>query len=135
PAQASYARAQGLIAPLDPPAPACTVPSAGPAAQSRCSTYPGGIFSTSRSPWSATLGPDNQHRPAGAAGRPPMRFDLVGAITEHTLDDDWWRERSAFERLGSIKGPGLSIGHWGRMGLHLGGNILGFAEVTAPKRL
>jgi len=31
-----------------------------------------------------------------------MRFDLVGAITEHTLDDDWWRERSAFERLDKI---------------------------------
>jgi hypothetical protein len=64
-----------------------------------------------------------------------MRFDLVGAITEHTLDDDWWRERSAFERLDKIRVPVLSIGHWGKMGLHLRGNILGFEEVTAPKKL
>ena len=64
-----------------------------------------------------------------------MRFDLVGAITEHTLDDDWWRERSPFWRLGDIKVPVLSIGHWGKMGLHLRGNILGFEEVKAPKKL
>ena len=64
-----------------------------------------------------------------------MRFDLVGAITEHTLDDDWWRERSPFERLDEIKVPVLSIGHWGKMGLHLRGNILGYEEVKAPKKL
>jgi len=64
-----------------------------------------------------------------------MRLDLVGAITEHTLDDDWWRERSPFWRLHEIKVPVLSIGHWGKMGLHLRGNILGFEEVKAPKKL
>jgi putative CocE/NonD family hydrolase len=64
-----------------------------------------------------------------------MRFDLVGAITEHTLDDDFWRERSPYWRLGDIKVPVLSIGHWGKMGLHLRGNILGFEQVQAPKKL
>ena len=29
----------------------------------------------------------------------------------------------------------LSIGHWGKMGLHLRGNILGYEEVKAPKKL
>ena len=38
-------------------------------------------------------------------------------------------------RLGEIKVPVLSIGHWGKMGLHLRGNILGFEEVKAPKKL
>ena len=64
-----------------------------------------------------------------------MRFDLVGAITEHTLDDEFWRERSPYWRLDDIKVPVLSIGHWGKMGLHLRGNILGYEEVQAPKKL
>ena len=34
-----------------------------------------------------------------------------------------------------IKVPVLSIGHWGKMGLHLRGNILGYEQVTAPKKL
>ena len=55
-----------------------------------------------------------------------MKFDLVGAITEHTLDDEFWRERSPYWRLDKIKCPVLSIGHWGKMGLHLRGNIVGY---------
>jgi uncharacterized protein len=133
--QSYYAMAQWLMATLNPPALACIVPYDGLVDQYRCSNYHGGIFCNYRSSWYANLRADNQHRPAGAKGRPPMRFDLVGAITEHTLYDDWWRERSPFERLGQIKVPVLSIGHWGKMGLHLRGNILGFEEVTAPKKL
>ena len=64
-----------------------------------------------------------------------MKFDLVGAITEHTLDDEFWRERSPYWRLDKIKCPVLSVGHWGKMGLHLRGNILGYEEVKAPKKL
>ncbi len=64
-----------------------------------------------------------------------MRFDLVGAIAEHSLDDEFWRERSPFWRLHDIKVPVLSIGHWGKMGLHLRGNILGYEGVSAPKKL
>jgi uncharacterized protein len=133
--QSYYAMAQWLMATLNPPALACIVPYDGLVDQYRCSNYHGGIFCNYRSFWYANLRADNQHRPAGGKGRPPMRFDLVGAITEHTLYDDWWRERSAFERLGEIRVPVLSIGHWGKMGLHLRGNILGFEEVTAPKKL
>jgi uncharacterized protein len=133
--QSYYAMAQWLMATLNPPGLACIAPYDGLVDQYRCSNYHGGIFCNYRSGWYANLRADNQHRPAGRSGRPPMRLDLVGAITEHTLDDDWWRERSAFERLGDIKVPVLSIGHWGKVGLHLRGNILGFEEVRAPKKL
>ena len=67
--------------------------------------------------------------------RPPMKFDLVGAITEHILDDEFWRERSPYWRLDKIKCPVLSIGHWGKMGLHLRGNIVGYEELKSPKKL
>jgi len=133
--QSYYAMAQWLMATWNPPGLACIAPYDGLVDQYRCSNYHGGIFCNYRSSWYANLRADNQHRPAGGKGRAPMRFDLVGAITEHTLYDDWWRERSAFERLGEIKVPVLSIGHWGKMGLHLRGNILGFEEVKAPKKL
>jgi putative CocE/NonD family hydrolase len=133
--QSYYAMAQWLMATWNPPGLACIAPYDGLVDQYRCSNYHGGIFCSYRSSWYTNLRADNQHRPAGRQGRAPMRFDLVGAITEHTLDDDWWRERSPFWRLGEIKVPVLSIGHWGKMGLHLRGNILGFEEVKAPKKL
>jgi predicted acyl esterase len=133
--QSYYAMAQWLMATWNPPGLACIAPYDGLVDQYRCSNYHGGIFCNYRAGWYANLRADNQHRPAGGKGRPPMRFDLGGAITEHTLYDDWWRERSAFERLGEIKVPVLSIGHWGKMGLHLRGNILGYEEVKAPKKL
>jgi uncharacterized protein len=133
--QSYYAMAQWLMATWNPPGLACIAPYDGLVDQYRCSNYHGGIFCNYRAGWYASLRADNQHRPAGGKGRPPMRFDLGGAITEHTLYDDWWRERSALERLGAIKVPVLSIGHWGKMGLHLRGNILGYEEVQAPKKL
>jgi predicted acyl esterase len=133
--QSYYAMAQWLMATLNPPGLACIAPYDGLVDQYRCSNYHGGIFCNYRSHWYTSLRADNQHRPAGRAGRAPMRFDLVGAITEHTLDDDFWRERSPYWRLGDIKVPVLSIGHWGKMGLHLRGNILGFEQVQAPKKL
>jgi putative CocE/NonD family hydrolase len=133
--QSYYAMAQWLMATRNPPGLSCIAPYDGLVDQYRCSNYHGGIFCNYRSSWYTNLRADNQHRPAGKSGRPPMRLDLVGAITEHTLDDDWWRERSPYWRLKDIRVPVLSIGHWGKMGLHLRGNILGYEELRAPKKL
>jgi predicted acyl esterase len=133
--QSYYAMAQWLMATFNPPALACIAPYDGLVDQYRCSNYHGGIFCGYRSVWYTSLRADNQHRPAGAKGRPPMKLDLVGAITEHTLDDQFWRERSPYWRLDQIRCPVLSIGHWGKMGLHLRGNILGYEEIRAPKKL
>jgi putative CocE/NonD family hydrolase len=133
--QSYYAMAQWLMATYNPPGLACIIPYDGLVDQYRCSNYHGGIFCSYRSVWYTSLRADNQHRPAGKLGRPPMKFDLVGAITEHTLDDEFWRERSPYWRLDKIRCPVLSIGHWGKMGLHLRGNILGYEELKCPKKL
>ena len=133
--QSYYAMAQWLMATYNPPGLACIVPYDGLVDQYRCSNYHGGIFCSYRSVWYTSLRADNQHRPAGKKGRQPMKFDLVGAITEHTLDDEFWRERSPYWRLDKIRCPVLSVGHWGKMGLHLRGNILGYEELKAPKKL
>ena len=133
--QSYYAMAQWLMATYNPPGLACIIPYDGLVDQYRCSNYHGGIFCSYRSVWYTSLRADNMHRPVNGKGRPPMKFDLVGAITEHTLDDEFWQERSPYWRLDKIKCPVLSIGHWGKMGLHLRGNILGYEEVKAPKKL
>ena len=133
--QSYYAMAQWLMATYNPPGLACIAPYDGLVDQYRGSNYHGGIYCSYRSVWYTSLRADNQHRLAGQHGRPPMKFDLVGAIIEHSLDDDFWRERSPYWRLDRIKCPVLSIGHWGKMGLHLRGNILGYEEVKAPKKL
>jgi len=133
--QSYYAMAQWLMATYNPPGLACIIPYDGLVDQYRCSNYHGGIFCSYRSVWYTSLRADNMHRPAGKKGRPPMKFDLVGAITEHTLDDEFWRERSPYWRLDQIKCPVLSIGHWGKQGLHLRGNIIGYEMLKSPKKL
>jgi uncharacterized protein len=133
--QSYYAMAQWLMASYNPPGLACIVPYDGLVDQYRGSNYHGGIYCSYRSVWYASLRVENQHRPAGGRGRPPMTFDLPGEIINHPLDDDFWRVRSPYWRLDRIRCPVLSIGHWGKMGLHLRGNILGFEEIKAPKKL
>ncbi|MEI8153931.1 MAG: CocE/NonD family hydrolase [Hyphomicrobiales bacterium] len=133
--QSYYAMAQWLMATYAPPGLACIVPYDGLVDQYRGSNYHGGIYCSYRSVWYTSLRADNQHRPAGKHGRPPMKFDLVGEIINHSLDDEFWRERSPYWRLDKIKCPVLSVGHWGKMGLHLRGNIVGYEEVKSPKKL
>jgi putative CocE/NonD family hydrolase len=133
--QSYYAMAQWLMATYNPPGLACIVPYDGLVDQYRDSNYHGGIYCSYRSVWYTTLRADNRHRPAGQHGRPPMRFDLVGAIIEHDLDDEFWRVRSPYWRLDRIRCPVLSVGHWGKMGLHLRGNLVGYEAVKAPKKL
>ncbi len=133
--QSYYAMAQWLMATYNPPGLSCIIPYDGLVDQYRCSNYHGGIFCSYRSVWYTSLRADNMHRPAGGKGRAPMKFDLVGAITEHTLDDEFWRERSPYWRIDKIKCPVLSVGHWGKMGLHLRGNIIGYELLKSPKKL
>lgn len=133
--QSYYAMAQWLMATRNPPGLACIVPYDGLVDQYRCSNYHGGIFCSYRSWWYTVLRADNFQRPVSKAARAPMKFDLAGALTEHMLDDDFWRERSPYWRLSEIKVPTLSIGHWGKQGLHLRGNIVGYEELRAPKKL
>ncbi len=133
--QSYYAMAQWLMATYNPPGLACIAPYDGLVDQYRGSNYHGGIYCSYRSVWYTTLRADNQHRLAGKRGRAPMNFDLVGEMINHPLDDEFWRVRSPYWRLSEVKCPVLSIGHWGKMGLHLRGNIVGYEEVKAPKKL
>ena len=119
------------MATLNPPGLACIAPYDGLVDQYRCSNYHGGIYLQlpHRAGTSTCASTTSIARPASQAAR-RMRIDLVG--------DDRRRIRStttggaSARRSGGshdIKVPVLSIGHWGKMGLHLRGNILGYEGV------
>ncbi len=61
--------------------------------------------------------------------------DLGRLIGEHPTYDDFWRARTAFERLEEIRVPVFCSGVWAKHQLHTRGAIEGFARVAGPKRL
>jgi len=60
------------------------------------------------------------------------RFDLMGDVKAHPLDDEYQRERSA--KWDKIDVPLLSCGNWGGQGLHLRGNIEGFVRAASNQK-
>jgi uncharacterized protein len=66
-----------------------------------------------------------------ANGRGQVIYDMY----KHPFDDEWQRRRSPFWELENVTIPVLSIGSWGKAGLHLRGNFTGFERVRGPKQL
>jgi predicted acyl esterase len=133
--QSYYCWSQWFMGIVNPPALKCIAPYDGAVDLYRDVMYHGGIYCDFLPLWYQMVRVNNLHRPPGAPAGKLMELDIGRALAEHTTYDDWWRERSPFERLGEIKVPTLSIGHWGKMGLHLRGNILGYEQLSAPKKL
>jgi predicted acyl esterase len=82
----------------------------------------------------------NQNRiinrfPANGAAPRVQETDLDALVTAHPTYDDFWRARSAAERLEEIKVPLYSIGIWGKIDLHTRGNIDGFRRARGPRKL
>jgi hypothetical protein len=127
--------AQWLMAAAGPPSLKCIAPYDGAVDLYREQVYHGGIHCDFMAWWYNMLRVNNQHRAANHPAGTAMPLDLAAELQRHQTYDDWWRERSAFERLHEVDIPVLSIGHWGKMGLHLRGNIVGYEEVQGPKRL
>ena len=61
--------------------------------------------------------------------------DLTAMIAAHPLNDEFWRERSAWDILDRIKVPLYSSGVWAKMQLHTRGNIDGYLRAQGPKKL
>ncbi len=133
--QSYYAWSQWFMGIANPPSLKCIAPYDGSVDLYRDVAYHGGIYGDFLPWWYQMVRVSNLQRPAGGGSGSLMPVDLGRLIAEHTTYDSWWQERSAFERLGQIRVPTFSIGHWGKMGLHLRGNILGYERLTAPKQL
>jgi len=133
--QSYYAVAQWWMGILGPPALKCIAPYDGAVDLYRDQVYHGGIYSEFRAAWFNMVRANNLLRPANAPTGKDMGVDLPGHLLAHQTYDEWWQERSPFERLREVTVPVFSIGLWGKVGLHLRGNLVGFEEVGGPKKL
>ena len=133
--QSYYAWSQWFMGIVNPPSLKCIAPYDGSVDMYRGTAYHGGIYCEFMPWWYQMVRVNNLQRAANGPGGQYMPLDLAGEMARHQTYDDWWRERCAWERLDEIKVPVLSIGHWGKMGLHLRGNILGYEDVRSEKNL
>ena len=134
--QSYYAWAQWLMAVNKPPALKCIAPYDGAVDIYRGVAYHGGVYGDFLNWWYGNLvRPNNFHRSANGQSGKQMRSDLGWDFTMRPTYDEWWKARSAYERLNEVTIPVLSIGHQGKMGLHERGNILGYEEVRGPKKM
>lgn len=135
--QSYYAWSQWFLGIVNPPSLRCIAPYDGAIDMYRGCAYHGGIYCDFMSFWyNQLVRPNNLHRPANGSGSGQLlELDLGREFITHQLYDDWWKERSAYERVKQIQVPLLSIGHQGKMGLHERGNILGYEEAECPKKL
>jgi predicted acyl esterase len=133
--QSYYAWTQWFMGILNPPSLKCIAPYDGFTDIYRDAAYHGGIYSEFMVWWYNLVRSNNLHRAANRPTGKVMERDITGELIAHQTYDDWWKERSPIEGIPEIKVPILSIGHWGKIGLHLRGNILGYERATAPKKL
>lgn len=88
-------------------------------------------------PHSTAVNPVSGLRVTGDVVLPPEeleanRVDIGEQILAHPFLDDYWRGRSA--ELGRIRAAVLSAGNWGGHGLHLRGNIQGWAGAGSAEK-
>lgn len=133
--QSYYAWSQWWMGIVNPPSLKCIAPYDGCTDPYRDAAYHGGIYTEFLVWWYNMVRANTLHRAAGRPTGRAMERDLTAELIGHQTYDAWWKERSALERVGEIKVPVFSIGHWGKQGLHLRGNILGYEQATAPKKL
>ena len=131
--QSYYARAQWFMGIQNPPHLACIAPYDGNVDTYHASAYTGGIPGDYPASWYEGVRSQNEYPRTG----PPreITFDYTLAAQQHPLYDAFWKERTAAERLSKVKVPTFSIGVWGKVDLHLNGNIVGFQRVGGPKKL
>jgi len=133
--QSYYAMSQWFMGIENPPHLACIAPYDGLIDMYRDSAYNGGIYGEFFANWYNMVRANNHLRAAGDSSGREMERDLANEIVQHPTFDEWWQERSAHLRLAEIQVPVLSVGAWGKVGLHLRGNLLAYEELTCPKKL
>ena len=133
--QSYFCMSQWWMAIQKPPSLACIAAFDGLNDPYRASVYQGGILGDFfGSYWWNQNRIINRHPANGEAPR-EQDCDLNLLIQQHPTYDDFWRERSAAERLHEIEVPLYSVGVWGKVDLHTRGNIDGFRRAKGPKKL
>jgi uncharacterized protein len=133
--QSYFCMSQWWMAIQRPPSLACIAAFDGMNDPYRASVYQGGMLGDFfGSYWWNQNRIINLHPANGAAPR-EQPCDLNLLAQQHPTFDDFWRERTAAERLHEIEVPLYSIGIWGKIDLHTRGNIDGYRRTRGPKKL
>ncbi len=146
-----YAVTQWRVATLRPPHLAAICPWEGYVDYYRDSTHHGGILSSGFANywWPKQClavqhgngnSPHRDRLTGGLMNGAPLsdaklvanRTDYPADILRHSLDSDWWRERTPV--LSRIDVPVFSAGNWGGPGMHLRGNIEGYLGVGSRQK-
>lgn len=133
--QSYYAWSQWFMGIVNPPALKCIAPYDGAIDIYRGVAYHGGIYCDFMTWWYNMVRGNNLHRAGNAGTGKPMDRDIAWEFISRPTYDEWWKERSVWERIKEIKVPVLSIGHQGKMALHERGNVLAYEALAAPAKL
>ncbi|MBT6219255.1 MAG: CocE/NonD family hydrolase [Rhodospirillaceae bacterium] len=133
--QSYYCMSQWFMGIVNPPSLACIAPYDGLVDPYRDSVYHGGIYCGFMPFWYNMIRVNNAHRAADQTGGKLLEKDLVLEMIKRQTFDEWWQERTALHRIKDIEVPVLNIGVWGKVGLHLRGNLMAHENLTAPKNL
>gem|GEM_PF-880456 len=129
-----FAWTQWMAAAQAPPHLACIVPFDGGADMYRDVAYHGGIMATGfPAGWHITELRSHYRVGRVAENATQGDWDLGWNVINHQLADDFWKVRNP--DFSNIRCPVYSIGILHKVGIHLRGNIRGYEEVTAPKKL
>jgi predicted acyl esterase len=132
--QSYFAFSQWLMAVNKPPHLTCIAPYDALCDPYRDSGFHGGIYCQYRTNWYISVRHNALLRPGNQPRKKRMTFDLGLALTEHETYGDFWKERTAFPKLGEIDIPVLNIGHWAKLGLHLRGNLIAHEQLKTKDR-
>ena len=133
--QSYYCMSQWLMGAMAPPALACLGAYDGLNDPYRASCYQGGIPGDFFPGFWWTQNRIINRHPANGSTPCEQKTDLGMLFAQHPTYDDFWRSRSAWERLERIKVPVYSCGVWGKIDLHTRGNIDAFRKVGGPRKL
>ncbi len=133
--QSYFCMSQWFLGIQNPPHLACLGAYDGMNDMYRHMAYPGGIEGTFPAYWFSSSVRVSNLFPANGNHPRHVEPDLFLEIQKHPLYDQYWRERTAAERLHEIKVPLFSIGVWAKADLHLEGNILGYQRARGPRKL
>jgi uncharacterized protein len=133
--QSYFCMLQWWMAIQKPPSLACIAAFDGLNDPYRASVYQGGILGDFFGAYWWNQNRIINRYPANGEEPKEQTCDLNLLLQQHPTYDDFWRERSAAERLDEIEVPLYSVGVWGKVDLHTRGNIDGFRKARGPKKL
>jgi len=133
--QSYFCMSQWWMAIQKPPSLACICAFDGLNDPYRASVYQGGMLGDFFGAYWWNQNRIINRHPANGEFPREQPYDLNLRIQEHPTYDDFWRERSAAERLDEIEVPLYSVGVWGKVDLHTRGNIDGYRRAKGEKKL